>query len=1547
MAGQRIVRPEEKLERMLPYWASTRLPDTSPAQLAEEVLEAAEMLLQTGETGAVGRETWYEYLHLTSRPRFLLSLPTRDHRNRWAETTFEIIRRSDFRLLDMFQRRVDAHPDRPLFQELPDTESRSWSYGQIARRLEGIAAIFSSAQPEPPRLAIISENNVDSACCDLTCLFYGIFVAPLSVHFDAATLAWIFDRLRINLVVTDSDDQRQLLTFVRGRVRSPFKVFVIGETSDQPKGDEVLLSAAVAEIGSDHARDILSVRKGRGLDDTATVMFTSGSTGMPKGICFTEYNLLSKRFARGAALPRVGDTETLLCYLPLYHTFGRYLELLGSVYWGGTYVFAGSPSAETLLAGLKQVQPTGLIGVPFRWAQLRDHCLERMSRSASDRQQEEIFRRIVGERLHWGLSAAGHLEPKVFHFFNRHGVALCSGFGMTEATGGVTMTPPGEYFDESVGIPLPGITTRLSEHGELLIAGPYIARYLPDSENTSENTNDSGESWLPTGDLFRVHPNGHYEIVDRIKDIYKNSKGQTVAPRRVEQKFSNVPGIKRTFLVGDGRAYNVLLIVPDHNDPVLQKAASSDSVREYFHQIVTAVNQDLAIYERVVNFELLERDFGIELEELTPKGSYRRRAVEEHFASTIDDLYRNSEIEIAVADLRITIPRWFYRDLGILEDDIVPTEDGLVNRRYGSSLLVHREPGSRFVRVGDLEYVLPDQQVDLGLFARQPRLWAANRALTRFCPCREGWDVSMKGISAQVLLPATELTLRGASSEPLPFVQNHRLKKLHFLAAAALFDSGEASRQAASELAVLLRQSDDRMAGVIQRRLEALARHPDIKTRSLAYRTLLLDEPLQDYSRVFPAFIQSGLPFLDEESVESIARAVLEQRRLEALRQRLHAYRTQLSWPASPVARDQFKNLLRLLVNFARYHPETYVAVREELASWALHRVDPELSAFAEERFDEMSAKCQPQAPNVANWEICWAEKIIFEDGLSSGEIQMLKTVLFGTTMLRQSVMLTFDEPEFDILEVPAGGIWVTRLVSRHQYTRYRITVNTESGKHFDLQLALREDLDNALVRETMLWTISIGGFPHGPAVLPRFGCCRTELGAMSLAYISDLTVWERIREFTSIRPHRSTYAGVRDWQKLFIRALAAVFRAWRNSDYRIVPGAIAPSNVVVPEPDFRQGSKVLSLTGWTPYEQPLSLVRPMIHNFYEYTSAHSPWTREFLELSWIFDASVEALGVEKAKEFLARLERSLLKQPAESHSRVLSERLRVYRQRLDEKYYVPLAVQLAIDRFHEWQAAAPEPTANAREQIIAELYRLYRLDRFPDIARYHLYRHTYFADAGPAVRDTFDLLLREMFLKPGTPPTQKPELSDVQATLHNQEDRTVFTRMVFPKASSGQRVEVLSVGESDRRHAIVRSEITDKQGVSYSVRDPLEPAEIGQLYRLLFKADFPKVVSELDRYLVCVDREGQIIGGVCYQNQDEEVVHLDGVVVTQSRQGRGIGTALLDDFFLRMAAEGARVVKTHFFLRQFCLPRGFQVDRRWGGLVRFLAPLETPAEAD
>ena len=628
----------------------------------------------------INQSVWHDYLDVTRRPAFLGSLPTTEARMQWADLMFRIVEFSQYSLSNMFKQRVGEHPQHALFKEA-DKPHAKWTYQQVFDYMKKIAAVFYSAA-EQPRVLLYQENSPDGACADLACLTFGILDSPIDRHFDRDTIAFIVKRLGINIVVTDSEARLHRLIEVQKQTGVPFKIFVTDPLNRDLRSSDFFLGEACSQLSATEADDILAKQTPVNLHAVSTVMFTSGSTGEPKGLAFTAYNLVTKRFARAAALPEVGRDEKLFCYLPLFHTFGRYLEMMGMIFWGGTYVFAGNTSRETFLKRLAEVQPTGLIGIPLRWRQIEEHCLEQLDPAAPPDVEQGMFRSVVGPNLRWGLSAAGFLAPKTFRFFHRNHVALSCGFGMTEATGGITMTPPHEYRDNSVGIPLPGMVTRLTEEGELEIGGPYMARYLEqlDCEDPGSAVFNARTDvpWMKTGDLFQISEDGHYEIVDRLKDIYKNNRGQTVAPRRVEKKFNDTPGIKNVFLVGDGRDYNVLLIVPDTDEQLLSVTQDEQERERYFKNLVTAANQELMPYERIVNIAVLDRDFDIDKSELTPKGSFRRKQVVENFKSVIDELYVRDFVEFNCDGLSIHVPRWFFRDLGILEaDDIKYTGSAL------------------------------------------------------------------------------------------------------------------------------------------------------------------------------------------------------------------------------------------------------------------------------------------------------------------------------------------------------------------------------------------------------------------------------------------------------------------------------------------------------------------------------------------------------------------------------------------------------------------------------------------------------------------------------------------------------------------------------------------------------------------------------------------------------------------------------------------------------------------------------------------------------
>ncbi len=1210
----------------------------------EKILNAIEKFLSQKE---IDHQILKDFLRISRKPSFLRALGSDAKRIQWAELTFKIIRKINFTFHDLFMQRLQEHPKKSLFLEKTLRRYRKWSYEQIYNRIKETAAFFWYHSQKRPKVLIFMENSIDTAIIDLAALMFDIFDTPLNVYSNVDILKYVIEELEFDFIMVDTKERA---IKARKAIENINKKILIGTTNAKTFSEvevDFYLPRESKGFTKSQIDNILENRERIPLNGVATTMFTSGSTGMPKGVSFSIYNIVSKRFARAASLPDVGENEIFVCYLPLYHTFGRYLEMTGLIFWGGTYVMANNPSFDTLSKMFTEINPTGFISVPIRWQQFYDKINSKLKGNEPDEIVKTRIREVVGNRLFWGLSAAGYLEPKVFRFFHKYGISLNSGFGMTEATGGITMTPPFKYIENSVGIPLPGMQTRLSNIGELELKSHYLARYVEQAKpGDTIPYPEEDDYWLKTGDIFKIDENGYHYIIDRVKDIYKNNKGQTIAPRLIESKFEGVPGIKRVFLVGDGRPYNVLLIVPNKEDLIWQNLKKDEQNRyEYFRQIILAANKDLAPYERVINFAVIDRDFSIDKGELTPKGSYRRKNIEKNFSKLIQRLYQSDVVKFSNKNLTVLLPRWLIRDIGVLENDFELSGYFLVNKVSGKKLKIAKCKKENFIIVGDLAYALNNNQIDLGLVIRQPKLWIANPSLLEFMKPKVTFELPMKNFSSQICLPEKRNIYPVSKIPVITNIKDETLILLNNILSIILHTEDNIAIEYLNQLEVLINDFDKIKLEITARRLEALACHPNERIRSYAYSILVTMAPDIDYSKFLPSFISYGKTFLSEETINKIASSPLNLKQLQALRQRMHAYRQGLKWPANKNTREQFAKIFQLFVRFGKNNPTYYRAIRAELACWGLFEKDSKLAQKARQAFNNLSKNYEEYIESISKLpkNNQWNEFFLFDEGIDEQLQEIIKKYLAQNHFLKISIYLTYDNYDFDYSDLKAKSIRVSLLKSYSDTKHFRISINSSKGEHFDIHFAMGPKVSQKERISTIHRHIALSDLPDNQSIMAEFGYVIVDKNIYSSRYISQLSAWDKIRSMAEIQ--KIGYIQEPNfWRKLFIRSMSIFFKAWDYSGQSILPGRIDPDNVVVPEVDFSENVKILSLSKSQTNGNISSLIYALYKNFYLKTQAHYPSLGSNIKITWLFHSIKEALGTNNAlkliKEFISELEK-------------------------------------------------------------------------------------------------------------------------------------------------------------------------------------------------------------------------------------------------------------------------------------------------------------------
>jgi long-subunit acyl-CoA synthetase (AMP-forming)/GNAT superfamily N-acetyltransferase len=1535
--------PGDEAREFLRGLADPRTRDDLLGRIDLDALAALGARFANGE-GA--REDAWEWLDAIRHPALLRRVAAEGRVGEWADLVLRVVDASAYTVGPLFRRRAESYGSKVLFELAVPGGSRPMSWRQTAGRVEALArglhATLAGSGP-PPRVAILSDNRIEMALVDLACLTSGIVDVVIPGNSTELDVGYMLAHAGARAVV--ASDREQLSKVLRNRESLPGLEHVIVMDPSLANGREVVsldeIAARAPRVpGEDLVQDSLTV----GISDLATVMYTSGTTGKPKGICFSHRNLVYKRFARAFAIPEIGEDDVFLCYLPLFHTFGRYLEMLGCVFWGAKYCFLENPSVEALVQGMRRHRPTVFISVPKKWIQLYETIdMLAPADTASDGEVADAVKRTTGGRLRWGLSAAGHLDSEIFRFFQGQGVELMSGFGMTEATGGITMTRRGEYRDDSLGYALPGIETRLAEDGELCIRGPYVMTGYLDAPDGLRSFDEEG--WFHTGDLMQADPDGHLKLVDRKKEIYKNIKGETIAPQRIENLFRDFQSVGRVFLVGDHRPYNTALIWPNPEARMLDLASMTpDEVKGHFRSIVASVNAFVAPFERIVDFAILPRDLDPERGELTSKGTPRRRIVEEHFADTIRLLYRRAHLRIGGCD--VVFPNWLFQALGVTSQELRIGADR-IQLPEGTALRVKRLQAG-VTQIGSFVYRHPPEPIQLGVLLTTPSLWLGNDELVDFAPldtkARERAGRAGAAMQRHVRI-APYKTDPSEIGDLLAAIAAGRpdLLRLHFAALLLESTNEHAALAAVDFLDGVMVEEDGLLAGAARTVLARAAAAPSVAVRRKAFLALAPAEGETRFPEALRRYLAAPGVLLDAETRRILAEQTLPAGKTAAFLDEARAAGSEEE--TSRGADRRAWSILRFLSEYGSAHPTEYRHLRSHLVRLMRFGGRPEFREDARSAVEDMERGFRswlgPSAllavDPESGTEYRWEDVVVFDDEVPKADARRLLSGIRSTAFLREGIFLFSRGALPRLSDIPPGGIYVRPIGARYGRNVYRVTVQTRFQGSYDLAASVLDGLTPEEIRDEIHYMILCGAQREGEAPLVEdFGGYWPEQGIWSEAYVVGETLDRTLKRFNRKAEDVDRLRIL--WPYLAWSALAAHVDFWNRTGRQVEIEPPVPENVVVPPHDYQAGARILAVSKVRPHEGVVSMFRTFRDSFAAPVEEAYPALRGLVRWNVILSSFLEVVGEAEGLRAL----RELLHREGEPLPEGLRESLVGFVRHVETRGFLPLRLYFAIERYRRWARLSVDPTPQARARTLLEFWETYRLERLmtdhPE-TRARFFRETVFRDAPEALGTGLDEIIVKLRRAEISGDALPDAVADLRARLELPADDDYFlARLSYPHLRPEDAAGFVQAGVTGHLASEVVVTLEDQEGMPFQVRHALNPKEVGRLHRLFLAVRLDVRFRPEHRYLVAFNERGILIGGIFYEIENEgRAAHLEKIVVADRFRRKGVADGLMKEFFSRLRAAGVKTVTTGFFRPQYFYAYGFRIEKRYAGLVKNL----------
>lgn len=568
----------------------------------------------------------------------------------------------------------------------PDASTLTWAQlrSEVSAATRGLSAL---GLDRGERMLIMMSKRPEHWIVDLAATHLGALPCTLYDTLSTAEIRFIAQHSRASVVVLEDAEQMRRWQPLLAELPD-VRAFVVLDEQQIPPGDARFVSYADLRGDgrrADYDSTFEKLTDAVAPQDPLTLVYTSGTTGNPKGVVLSHRNVLYET-AMQEHLLAVPEHPRSLAYLPLAHIAERVLGIYIPVRSAGHVTICPDPSE--LLQALVAVRPNALFGVPRIWEKIAAGLQARLEALPEDRAaaverarevslrvfqlqaegaevpedlaaehrrwDEQVLapiREVVGlDASHRNVSGAAPITSSVLEFLASVGIPVYEVWGLSETTGAATVSSPSAFAFGAVGSPAPGMEVASAEDGELLVRGPVVCLGYLQADGTIAPATDA-DGWFPSGDVGGFDDNGLVAVTDRKKELIITAGGKNIPPTKIEGLLRGHPLVGQAVAIGDRRRYvTALLVLDEQAAPAwaaehgveasdLADLARDPRVRQELDALVEQVNESLAHVEQIKDHRVLERAWTAESGELTPKLSLRRRVIDERYAEVIDQMY--------------------------------------------------------------------------------------------------------------------------------------------------------------------------------------------------------------------------------------------------------------------------------------------------------------------------------------------------------------------------------------------------------------------------------------------------------------------------------------------------------------------------------------------------------------------------------------------------------------------------------------------------------------------------------------------------------------------------------------------------------------------------------------------------------------------------------------------------------------------------------------------------------------------------------------------